>query len=597
MYQFYYADKSREWDRKACKENIRDRFRVRAVRPAMWEEHCLECSAPACFESCVHYQPRSDGRCKRFENGLLTFPEEKGCCGQGVHVKFRKWGNMMTVLFPVMLPEADYQKLWKKNEGIGKVLGMVEASPLPRSLRWQGIRIPEYLRRRSLRKLTGLENRADAFLFHGYSYSEESYRLIVEVYDDHTPVFKTAISIAPGENLAVIQNLSGECAKANNLVKIYPENNLEAELDILWCDFVQGSPVVSEQPAAKVKCVVWDLDNTLWDGTLTETDDPDTLQLKPGVRELMNALDQRGIIQSVASKNDHAAAMAVLEHLGISEYFLYPQIHWNPKSGSVEQIAKCLNIGIDALAFIDDTAFERQQVASVWPQVRVYDAAEIGDLLYKGEFDVPVTAESAARRSMYRAEEQRVSMMEASHADLEDFLRKCNLRLKVFTPETEEEKLRCYELIVRTNQLNMSGKKYTPEEFADVLAREGYRNFAFSCADDFGEYGIVGFGQYRAEGDTLVFSEFAMSCRVAGKYVESALFRYLLEREDCISGVFSVRKTQKNILLRNSLEAIGFHIIEVTADDVSYRFSMDLKNTTIIQLLGENGQQIDDDHD
>ena len=118
MYQFYYADKAESYDRKSCQLNIRDYFRITAVRPAMWEEHCLECSAPACFESCVHYKARSDGRCKRFENGLLTFRDEKACCGEGAHVKFRKWGNMMTVLFPAMLTEADYAALHKKNAGL-----------------------------------------------------------------------------------------------------------------------------------------------------------------------------------------------------------------------------------------------------------------------------------------------------------------------------------------------------------------------------------------------------------------------------------------------------------------------------------------------
>ena len=98
--------------------------------------------------------------------------------------------------------------------------------------------------------------------------------------------------------------------------------------------------------------MVWDLDGTLWDGTLIETEDPAALNLKLGIREIMAELDKRGILQSVASKNDEAAALAVLERLGIAEYFLYPQIHWNPKSGSLGQIAKCLNIGIDALAFM-----------------------------------------------------------------------------------------------------------------------------------------------------------------------------------------------------------------------------------------------------
>ena len=278
--------------------------------------------------------------------------------------------------------------------------------------------------------------------------------------------------------------------------------------------------------------------------------------------------------------------MEVLNHLGVAEYFLYPQISWGPKSGSVEQIAQSLNIGIDALALIDDTPFERQQVQSVWPQVRTYDVTEIDSLLARPEFDVPATAESRSRRAMYRAEEQRNTLMKADHTDIVDFLRKCNLKLHLFTPTTEEEKLRCYELIVRTNQLNMSGRKYTPEEFEEVLARTDHQNFAFSCADDFGEYGIVGFGQYRVEGEVLVFTEFAMSCRVAGKFVESALFAHLLENENCKDGSFVVQKTKKNILLRNTLERVGFKSIAESNNEISYIFTSELINKEIISVEG-----------
>ncbi len=584
MYQFYYAKKASGLVRKECKQNIREHFQIAAVRPAMWEEHCLECSAPACFDSCVHYIARSDGRCKRFDNGLLTFADDKACCGQGVRVKFRKWGNMMTVLFPAMLTEADYQKLFQKNERLGRRLSKIESGKLPQSMRWQGIRIPEFLRRRNLRKLSGLDNTADAFLFHGYSYEDAPYNLILEVYNDHTPVYKTSIAIAPGENLSVIRNLSEECSKANNVVKIYPENNLEAELDILWCDFVRGAPVNTEKPAPQVKCLVWDLDNTLWDSTLIETDDPNALALKPGVRQTLEELDSRGILLSVASKNDFAPAMAVLEHLGVSDYFLYPQIHWNAKSASMEQIAKSLNIGIDALALIDDTAFERQQVSSVWPQVRTYDITELSGLLSRPEFDVPATEEGRNRRAMYRAEEKRNTLMLSGSADITEFLRKCNLKLTVFTPETQEELLRCYELVVRTNQLNMSGKKYTPEEFSEVLARPDHQNFAFSCSDDFGSYGIVGFGQYRVDNGTLEFTEFAMSCRVAGKFVESALFAHLLESEHCALGRFEIIKTKKNILLRNTLAQIGFNREAETSERIQYQFSRTLVNAKLVNI-------------
>ena len=225
-------------------------------------------------------------------------------------------------------------------------------------------------------------------------------------------------------------------------------------------------------------------------------------------------------------------------------------------------------------------------MASVWPQVRTYDPAEMGELLAKPEFDVPVTAESRNRRGMYRAEEKRNTLMAAGQTDIAEFIRKCNLSMHLFEPKTEEEKLRCYELTVRTNQLNMSGVKYTPEEFEAVLARPEHQNFAFSCADDFGDYGIVGFGQYRIENTTLVFTEFAMSCRVAGKFVESALFSHLLERENCESGIFTVRKTRKNILLRNTLEHIGFRADAQDEKQVGYHFGTDLVNRDAVSVSG-----------
>lgn len=584
MYQFYYADPSESVVRKRCNENIRDHFHITAIRPAMWEEHCLECSAPECFASCAHYQKRSDGRCKRFYNGLLTFADKRACCGQGAHVKFRKWGNLMTVLFPAMLSEEDYAAMHRRNEHMGNMLGRVNTSSLPQALRWQGIRIPEYARRTRLRMLRGGSNRADAFLFHGYSYSPEKFHLMIEIYDDHTPIYKTSVRIRPGENLQIITNLSPECSRAGNLVKVYPEKNLEAEMDILWCDFVQGRPLRQEMPAEKVKCLVWDLDNTLWDGTLMETEDPGQLKLKPGVRETIEELDRRGILHSIASQNDHETTWPVLEKLELADYFLHPQINWDPKSANIEKIAKSLNIGISSLAFIDDTAFQREEVRSAWSQVRIYDAPEAAGLSSLPEFTVMVTEESRNRRKMYQAEAQRIALQASTHTNIVDFVRSCDLKLHLFEPATPEELARCYELIIRTNQLNTSGVKYTQAEFDQVLAKPGHKTFAFSCEDIFGDYGIVGFGQYQVSGKTLIFTEFAMSCRVAGKFVGSALFSALLKKEKCSKGHFTVVKTRKNILLRNTLETIGFTIKESSPDRVHYVFNSNLLNKEIVKI-------------
>lgn len=584
MYQFYYSD-NREYQHAELKQKISDHFNVEKVRPTMWEEHCLECSAPVCFGNCAHYAARRDGRCMRFDNGIRTFEKASACCGQGARLKFRKWANMMTIIYPGMLSPEEYNKLTAKNEKLGKRLRSAVNSKLPTGLRWQYIRTIEYLRRRRLRRLAADTPKPDAFVFHGYSYGKESFNLIMEVFDGHTPLFRQAIPISQGENLTIIpgDKLLPCCSTPGYLVKLYPENDIEAELDILWCDFVQGGFVEKDAPAEKVKCLVWDLDNTLWNGILIETEDNESLELKAGVLETIKKLDERGIIQSIASKNDFAPAMEQLEKLGISEYFLYPEIHWNAKSASIKNIAANLNIGVDAMAFIDDSVFEREQVHSALPEVRTYDALEVEKLTELPEFDVIVTDESRHRREMYRAEEKRNALMASGNDDTVSFLRKCNLRIKVFAPQTEADITRCFELVNRTNQLNMSGRRYTRNEFDALLSKPGQTSIAFSCRDDFGSYGIVGFMQYRKDNCELCFTEFAMSCRVAGKYVESALFTHVLNDTCCEKGTLTVHKTKKNVLLRKTFESIGFAVEQANAETVKYDVTLPLMHSDLVR--------------
>lgn len=585
MYQFYYSNKDEIAGEPTYKLNIAEEFDITAVRPTMWEEHCLECSAPLCYKNCVHFIPRVDGRCKRFFNGLYVYENEKGCCGQGVRVKFRKWANMLTVIFPSMLTEKEYLAMTKKNEKLGEQLRKVANLKAPMEARWGYIRVREYIRRMKLRKSVINNDIADAFLFHGYSFSKEPYHLIVEIFDDHTPVFKTSLMINEGENMYILgkEQLSDLCSKSGYLVKIYPENDKEAELDILWCDFVKGKRKEKTVPASKVKCFAWDLDNTVWDGILIDVDDPFALKLKPHILDTIKELDNRGIIQTVASKNDYDITMQVMKKLGIDEYFIYPQINWGAKSSSLKEVAKLLNIGIDTFALIDDTAFERNEVSSALPQVRVYDEKELTGILSYPEFDVVVTEDSKNRRLMYKAEEKRNKIKSGDNLGTIEFLKKCHLKIEMFTPVDDASKERCYELVVRTNQLNMSGIKYTEEEFKNVVSRENHTNVSFSCSDDFGSYGIVGFAQYKVEDSKLTFTEFAMSCRVAGKFVESAFFSYLIKKENCDSGFFKVNKTKKNILLRRTLEEIGFKINEETNDTVSYLFTEDLVQKDLVK--------------
>lgn len=182
-----------------------------------------------------------------------------------------------------------------------------------------------------------------------------------------------------------------------------------------------------ERRTRSVKVVVWDLDNTVWDGVLLEDE---AVSLVPGVVEVIQELDRRGILQSVSSKNDHATAMAKLRELGIADYFLYPQINWNSKAASVQAIATAINVGIDSLAFIDDQSFEREEVAYSHPDVLCVDALEFDGILARSEF-MPrfVTDESRQRRQMYQSDIQRNAMEESFEGPKEDFLVTLGLKL------------------------------------------------------------------------------------------------------------------------------------------------------------------------
>jgi FkbH-like protein len=148
-----------------------------------------------------------------------------------------------------------------------------------------------------------------------------------------------------------------------------------------------------------LKCLIWDLDFTLWDGILAEGD---AVKLFNGVADIVRTLDQRGILQSIASRNDEAQALGRLRQLGLAEYFLHPQIHWGAKSGSVGMIAQRLNIGLDSIAFIDDQPFELDEVAASHSEVLCLTAEKRDELLEMPEFTPRfVTDESRERRLMY----------------------------------------------------------------------------------------------------------------------------------------------------------------------------------------------------
>ena len=279
---------------------------------------------------------------------------------------------------------------------------------------------------------------------------------------------------------------------------------------------------MADQPA-QVKCVVWDLDDTVWTGTLTEGG---AAALRPGVLETIRELDRRGIIQSIASKNDAPNAMKRLEAFGIADYFLCPQISWGPKSAAVQAILTTLNLKPEAVAFVDDNPFERDEVRFAHPRVRCYDAAEAAALPDRPEFTVRfITQDSANRRKMYQADINRQAAEQAFSGSSEEFLATLGMRMDI-SRVTEQDLRRVEELTIRTHQLNSTGYTYSYEELL-ALSRSPDHIFCIcGLRDSYGDSGKVGLLLLERGVSALRLKLLIVSCRVMSRGIGSALLAY-----------------------------------------------------------------------
>jgi FkbH-like protein len=284
-------------------------------------------------------------------------------------------------------------------------------------------------------------------------------------------------------------------------------------------------PATVKPVQGKIKCVVWDLDNTVWDGVLLEDGD---VRLRPWVVEHVKRLDAMGVLHSVASKNDHEAAMAKLREFGLGEYFLFPRISWNAKSVSIGQIAQKLNLGLDAFAFVDDQEFERAEVAFALPQVTTVDILEADEVLRRPEFAPRfVTDESAQRRGMYLSQLARDDI-EADFAGTgEDFLASLDLRFTI-APARREDLQRAEELTVRTNQLNSTGRTYSYDELDALRSSPDHVLLVASLTDKFGSYGKIGLALLEKGSPDWRLNMMLMSCRVMSRGVGTVLLGHVM---------------------------------------------------------------------
>ncbi len=323
---------------------------------------------------------------------------------------------------------------------------------------------------------------------------------------------------------------------------------------------ITGSAVAPAK-RRKVKCVVWDLDNTLWDGTLLEGD---AVSLRDGVREIIQALDARGILHSIASRNHAESALARLRELGLEEYFLYPQIHWGSKAASIRTITESLNIGLDSICFIDDQPFELAEVQTALPQVLCLDATQLLHLPVMPELNPEtVTAEARMRRQMYLGEMRRKQTEEAFTGPQEEFLATLGM---VFTiaPARAEDLARAEELTNRTNQLNTTGRTFSREELEKLRCSDRHLLLMSELTDKFGSYGKIGLALVECDPEVWTIRLLLMSCRVMSRGVGTIMLNHILRkaREAGVRLLSEFISNDRNRMMYVTYKFAGFTEIE-----------------------------------
>jgi methoxymalonate biosynthesis protein len=306
-----------------------------------------------------------------------------------------------------------------------------------------------------------------------------------------------------------------------------------------------------------VKCLVWDLDNTLWNGTLLEDG---SVEIPEPVRELVRTLDARGILQTVASKNDHDHAWARLEELGIAEYFVLPRIGWNPKSESIRAVADELKFALDTIAFVDDQEAELAEVTFHLPQVRTYRAEDVLRLVGLPEFSpATVTVDSRRRRQMYQASFRRQEAQAGFTGPDEGFLRSLELKMTI-GPATDAELSRVEELTRRTSQMNATGVHYSHEALSGLIDDPGHRVLVVSMQDRFGPHGAVGVLLLETGHEVWHLKLLATSCRVVSFGAGSIILRWLINQAADADAhlVADFRPTERNRMMEIAYRFAGF---------------------------------------
>ncbi len=345
------------------------------------------------------------------------------------------------------------------------------------------------------------------------------------------------------------------------------------------------------------KCIVLDLDNTVWGGTVGE-DGLEGLQLgEDGIGrayvefqlELLN-LYRRGVLLAICSKNNSDDALAVIRrHPAMrlrEEHFAGMRINWEDKASNLRALAEELNIGLESFVLLDDSPAERSWVRQAVPEVLVPDwpvdpadyKRALLELSCRHFHKLAITTEDRSRGEIYRAQAERRKLT-ASAGSLEEFYRSLEMRAKI-GPADAFTVPRIAQLTQKTSQFNLTTRRYTESEIRTMNQDPSCAIWWLDLSDRFGSNGIVGvLILTRQSPDVWLIDTFLLSCRVMSRTVEDLFLAVVARELGAVKLIGEFRPTPKNVPVRDLYSRLGFRSLRRGPDGEFWE--IDLRSTSL----------------
>lgn len=358
------------------------------------------------------------------------------------------------------------------------------------------------------------------------------------------------------------------------------------------------------------KAIIFDCDNTLWHGILGE-DGFDGIEMSNSsgkgsifskIQQLAVFLSKSGIIVGLCSKNNGKDVDEVLlNHSDMKlqdEHIVIKKVNWNDKATNLQEIASELNIGEDSIVFVDDSDFEINLVQERCPKIKTIKVPEnlleyedkLLDTIYSC-FNFAITEEDKKKTQMYKKQVERVKLKK-SVSSIDDYLKSLEISVDVYIND-ESTVPRISQMTQKTNQFNLTTKRYTENEISNFIQANDKDILTISVSDKFGDNGITGLliAKKDKSNKTIYIDTFLMSCRIIGRNIEYVFMDHFIQKAQAL-GFNTLKATyipsKKNAQVKDLYENIGFELINSESGTKEYELYVDNYKSSKINYININ---------